>query len=163
MVCVDGPSGSGKSRLASRIARARTGSVVLHLDDLLVGWDGLRDLPDTVARDVLGPLEQGLPASYRRYDWHAATLADHVQVPPTDLLVLDGVGSGARPIAPWRSLLVWVEADLDVRRARGLARDGDSYAPHWESWARSEARHHTGERTREHADVILDTTHLPFR
>ena len=163
VLCIDGPSGSGKSELATRVGAARPGSVVVRLDDVLQGWDGLPDLAATLTRDLLAPLERGEPAAYRRYDWHAGALADRVHLPDTDLLVLDGVGSGARLLAPWRSLLVWVEAALTVRRERGIARDGDSFAPHWESWARAEATHHAVERTREQADLIHDTTVTPVR
>lgn len=162
VLCIDGPSGSGKSELATRVGAARPGSVVVRLDDLLHGWGGLPDLAATVAQDLLAPLARGERASYRRYDWHAGVLAERVHLPATDLLVLDGVGSGARLIAPWRSLLVWVEAERDVRRARGLSRDGDSFAPHWATWARQEAAHHEAQRTRESADVLRDTSHLPF-
>ena len=160
MLCLDGPSGSGKSDLARQVASARAGSVVVHLDDLLVGWDGLPDLATTVARDLLEPLSRHEPAAYRRYDWHAGTLAERVTVPPAELLVLDGVGSGADGLSPWRSLLVWLEADTDVRHTRGIERDGQSFAPHWDRWARSEAAHHSAERTRQRADLVRDTTHL---
>lgn len=157
VLCLDGRSGSGKSELATLVAASRPGTVVVRLDDLLAGWDGLPDLPSTVVRDLLAPLSRGEPASYRRYDWHAGALAERVELPSTHLLVLDGVGSGATLLQPWRSLLVWLEAPTSVRRDRGLARDGDSYAPHWEAWAHAEALHHRTEQTRERADLVIQT------
>lgn len=157
VLCLDGPSGSGKSELATLVAASRPGTVVVRLDDLLAGWDGLPDLASTVVRDLLAPLTRGEPASYRRYDWHAGTLAERVELPPTHLLVLDGVGSGGTLLEPWRSLLVWLEAPTSVRRNRGLARDGDSYAPHWDAWARAETVHHRTQQTRERADVVIQT------
>ena len=72
------------------------------------------------------------------------------------MLVLDGVGSGARPIAAHAVLLVWVEAPRDERFRRGIARDGETYRPHWERWARQEAAHFATEATACRADVRVD-------
>lgn len=158
LLCLDGPAGSGKSTLAAAVAAARKGTVVVHLDDLLVGWDGglPRMVCDLVA-DVLAPLAAGRPASYRRFDWHAARLAERVGVPPSPLLVVEGVGAGSRLTAPYRAALAWVEADPELRRERGLARDGDAFAPHWDSWARREEVHFAREGTRARADLVIDT------
>jgi len=70
---------------------------------------------------------------------------------------LDGVGSGAQVIRPFLSLLIWVEAPVDVRKERALARDGDVYAPFWDTWAAQEAAHFGAEQTRRHADVVVRT------
>jgi hypothetical protein len=75
--------------------------------------------------------------------------------------VVEGVGCGARACAPYLSLLVWVEAPRDVRFARGIARDGEAYRPHWERWARQEQALFAAEGTRERADVIIDGTQGP--
>ena len=56
------------------------------------------------------------------------------------------------------TVLAWVEAPHDVRMARGLARDGAAFAPHWERWATGEAEHFVRHDTRSRADVCLDTT-----
>jgi hypothetical protein len=55
---------------------------------------------------------------------------------------------------------VWVEADRAVRFARGIDRDGEAYRPHWERWARQEESLFAADRTRDGADVVLDTTAL---
>jgi hypothetical protein len=39
---------------------------------------------------------------------------------------------------------------------RGIARDGDAFAPHWEQWAVDEAAVFAREKTRERADVRID-------
>ena len=73
-------------------------------------------------------------------------------------MIVEGAGAGARRCAPYLAVLVWVEADEDVRRDRALARDGDRYAPHWDRWARQERTHFAREGTRQRADLVLDTT-----
>lgn len=162
LLCLDGPAGSGKSTLAGEVAAlaARRGSAVavLHTDDLYEGWSGLGDLAERLAHDVVGPLAQDRPGRYRRWDWEASRWAEEHAVEPVDLLVLEGVGAGTPRLASWRSLLVWVEAPHEVRLRRGLERDGDAFAPHWEAWARDEQVVFARDRTREEADLLVDGT-----
>lgn len=155
LICLDGPAGSGKTTLAGEIARSAEATVV-HMDDLYAGWTGLPQVTDQLSTLLL-PLADGRPGSYRRYDWHANAFAETVTVAPSPLLVVEGVGSGAAAYDRLRTVLVWVEAPLAVRRARGLARDGDTFDPHWEAWAHDEAQLFAGERTRQRADVVIAT------
>jgi hypothetical protein len=36
---------------------------------------------------------------------------------------------------------VWLESPETSRRVRALARDGDTYRPHWERWGAQERAH----------------------
>lgn len=155
LICVDGPSGSGKTTLADGLA-AGSGAPVVHMDELIEGWSGLRTV-DAQLDGLLRPMLAGRAGSYRRYDWLAGEYAETVTVPPGPLLVLEGVGSGSLVVADLVTVLVWIEADLDVRMARGIARDGEAFAPHWEAWAREEAEHFARHGTRERADLHLRT------
>lgn len=155
LVCLDGPAGSGKTTLADRLSERVPGSRVVHLDDLLEGWDGLPRV-DVQLEALLEPLGRGLAGCYRRWDWHADRWAEEVVVEPVPLLVLEGVGSGSLVTARWTSVLAWVEAPHDLRMRRGIERDGEAFAPHWESWAAAEAEHFARHRTRERADLVLD-------
>jgi dephospho-CoA kinase len=101
-------------------------------------------------------MAEGGSGSYRRYDWVAGHFAEEVVVEPVPLLVLEGVGSGAARFAPLVTVLVWIEAPHDLRMERGVARDGDTFAPHWERWARDENALFAREHTRERADVLVD-------
>ena len=136
LVCVDGAAGSGKSTLARAVAEAgqdRVASVhVIHTDDLLHGWRGLPGLGRSLHDDVVEPLAAGRPARYRRWDWVADGFAEEQVVAPMDLLVLDGVGTGHPLLGQRRATLVWVEADDELRLARGLERDGGAMRPAWE-------------------------------
>lgn len=156
LVCLDGPAGSGKTTLAAGISQL-SGGVVIHMDDLYPGWSGLAQV-DAQLENLLLPLTKGRPGSYRRYDWLADRFAETVTVDPTPLLVVEGVGSGASRFADLTTLLVWVEAPYDLRMARGLARDGDTFRPHWEQWAAEEKALFARERTLVRADVVIDGT-----
>jgi energy-coupling factor transporter ATP-binding protein EcfA2 len=158
LVSIDGPAGSGKTTLADAVAQGSTAeSRVIHMDDLFPGWSGLPHVDEQLAA-LLMPLGEGRPGSYRRYDWLAGEFAETVTVPPVPLLVLEGVGSGAGRFSPLRTVLAWVEAPYDERLRRGIERDGDAFAPHWERWARDEEVLFARERTRERADLLVDGT-----
>jgi len=156
LVCVDGPAGAGKTTLALALARL-TGARVVHMDDLYDGWSGLPRVADQLD-GLLRPLTEGRPGHYRRYDWHTGAFAETVEVQPANLLVLEGVGSGSRAHADLVTALVWVEAPHDLRMRRGIERDGEAFAPHWERWAAAEAEHFAHEDTRARADVVVDGT-----
>lgn len=155
VVAIDGPAGSGKTTLAARLSRPLEAPVV-HMDDLFPGWDGLAEAPGKLVDWILAPLAAGRQAVYRRYDWEAGAYAERVAVPESDVLIVEGCASGSTAAAPYLSLLIWIAAPHDVRMARGLARDGEAFAPHWERWARQEDAVFTAERTRARADLIVD-------
>ena len=157
LVCVDGPAGSGKSTLAAMIAELEPGARIIHMDDLYDGWTGLGSVTRQLST-LIRPLALRQPGCYRRYVWHRGEFAETVDVDPPELLVLEGVGSGAAELTAFITVLVWVTAPRTVRRERGLARDGEAIAPHWDGWMRQEDAHFASQRTADRADVIVDGT-----
>ena len=153
LLCIDGRAGSGKSTVAEQIA-ATVGATVVHTDDLCLGWDGLAEVPGLLA-ELLRPLAEGRSGRYRRYDWVAQQVGEDVVVAPAPLLIIEGVGAGARTLRPWRTALLWLECPAPRRRQRALARDGDAFAPYWDAWAEAEDRYLSEEADRSEADLIL--------
>ena len=158
LVCVDGPAGSGKTTLAADLTAIGRAAALVHTDDLLDGWDGLPGLPDQL-RALLEPLTRGEASSYQRYDWLAGRYADRVPLEPTALIVIEGVGAGTRMLDEMRTVLVWVSAPDDLRRARWLERDGAASEPHWHRWRHAESEHFAREHTAERADLRVDGGH----
>ncbi|SED18189.1 Uridine kinase [Nocardioides exalbidus] len=156
LVCIDGPTGSGKTTLAGALARVVPGTTLVHTDELLHGWDGLPGLAASVDA-LVRPLAWGEPGSWTRWDWHASAWAETHRVAPGGLLVLDGVGCWSPAIAPFVGLLVWLEADSDLRLERGVARDGEAMREHLLRWRTDEEALHAAHRTREHADLVVST------
>jgi uridine kinase len=171
LVCVDGPAGSGKTTLAAALGRGFRDALrvpggradpahvrVLHMDNMYAGWAGLEEGMVTVASSVVAPLRAGQPGRYRRYDWHRSRFAEERVVPPCDVLVIEGVGSGGAAYDDAITCLVWVDTPSDVRLARGLARDGEGVREHWLAWSAREEEMLARERTRARADVVVDGT-----
>jgi uridine kinase len=127
------------------------------MDDLFEGWSGLApDLWERLREGVLEPLSAGRPGRYRRYDWHAERFAEEHPVPPSDVVIVEGVGAGARQVDDRAVLRIWVEAPRDLRLARGIERDGELMRENWLRWAEREDAHFRSDRTRDRADVVLD-------
>lgn len=156
LVAIDGPAGSGKSTLAAAIFDVFPGSRVVSLDDLYDGWSGLPRVHEQLD-GLLGPLSQGLPGTYRRYDWTEGRYAETVVVDPVDLLVLEGVGAGSLRHADLITVLVWVNAPEDVAFTRAVARDGAEVEEKLREWRRDERAHFARERTRQRADLVHET------
>lgn len=133
VVTIDGYSGSGKSTLAAALARLVSGWQVLHLDDWYPGWDGLEVGAD-IARRIAADLRAGRASSYEAWDWENGTTRATVSVPlaPT---IIEGCGA----IEAEADLSVWIaDPGEEERRHRAIARDGQTYAPHWQRWARQD-------------------------
>lgn len=129
-VTIDGYSGSGKSTLAAALASLLPGWQVLHLDDWYPGWDGLAAGTD-IARRIATDLRGGRASSYEAWDWEAGETGATIRVPlaPT---IIEGCGA----IEAEADLAIWIaDPGEDERRSRALARDGQTYAPHWRRWA----------------------------
>lgn len=156
LVCVDGPTCSGKTTLADRLAAALGGAPIVHMDHLYEGWDGLPTVGERLEKWVLAPIRSGMPGRYRRYDWSHGTYAEWHEVPLEDVLVVEGVGAAARLVDGDATLRIWMEAPEPTRFERARIRDGGSFDPYWRSWAEAELRHFALERTRDHADLLLD-------
>jgi uridine kinase len=158
LLCIDGPSGAGKTTLADAVRRAfRPGRArVLHMDAVYDGWDGLEAGMTTVAEDVVGPLRHGQPGRFRRFDWHAGTFAEEHHLPPGPLLVVEGVGAGNPAYADATTLLVWVEAPGDVRLERALDRDGRDTRDLLVSWRAREDAMFATTAIRDRADLLVD-------
>jgi uridine kinase len=158
VVAIDGPSGAGKTYFTTALAQRIPSAHVLHMDDLYPGWDGLERGVADLHDQILAPIARGERAAYRVWDWDHERFAGRKSVPATHLLLVDGVGSGAGPNADLASVLIWLEADRDVRFRRGIERDGESYRPQWQRWATQEEALFLADATRGRADLIINTT-----
>ena len=151
-ILIDGRSGSGKTELARSIAAHWPEAQLVRLDDLYPGWDGL-DAGSVVVPAIL------TDHRWRAWDWSADRPGAWHELDPARPILVEGVGALSRASRPLADLTLWVELDDATRKRRALARDGDTYAPHWDRWAEQEERFIARENPRALADVIVDLRH----
>jgi uridine kinase len=157
LLAIDGPAGAGKTTLAGLLSEQWPMAIVVHMDDVFAGWNGLADAPERLARDLLKPLAHGKAGQYHRYDWAAHRFVEWVSVTPSPLLIIEGVGSGSLPIGPYLTALVWVETTPKTSLSRGVARDGIALLPNWQRWQKEEQRHFLRHQTKERSDLQFVT------
>ncbi len=158
MILIDGRSGAGKSTLAAALVRGWPGSGIpqlLALDAVYPGWDGLATGAQAVVTDVLVPYRSGLPGRWRRWDWATERPAEEHAIAPDRPLIVEGCGLLTAEAAGYADVGVWLESPAASRRTRALARDGDTYRPHWERWAAQEDRHIREHDPAAHATIIV--------
>src|SRR5436305_14704349 len=93
VIAIDGGAAAGKTSLADRVAGALPRASVLHLDDLLAGWTGQFGYRERLHAEVLRPLADDRPASYRRYDWVLGRFDGPVAMPVPRYLLVEGVSA----------------------------------------------------------------------
>lgn len=140
LVGIDGHAGSGKSTFAARLAEALGGAPVLRLDDI-ASHDALFAWTDRLRTQVLAPLSRGATARYETYDWNARRFTAERELPPADVVLVEGVGAGRAEVRPELALLVWLDMPEETAWARGRARDGEAQRTFWDGWIPAERRH----------------------
>jgi anthranilate synthase component 1/para-aminobenzoate synthetase len=93
-----------------------------------------------------------------RYNWVTAAWEAPLVLAPPEVLIVEGVGAGARRAAAYASLLIWMEEAASVRKKRALDRDGETFSPYWDMWAAQEEAMLAREHTPDRADIVLDSS-----
>lgn len=153
-VLIDGRSGSGKSTLATQLCREWTDSVLVRLDDVYPGWDGLAWAVEHIQSSLLQPRSEGRPGRWRGWDWNEQRPGAWHAVEPGRRLVVEGVGALTPHSRSLADLAIWVDADDADRKRRALLRDGETYLPHWDRWAAQEDDFIARYDPRRNADLI---------
>ncbi len=154
LVGIDGHAGSGKSTFAARLARALGDAPVLHLDDI-ASHDALFAWTGRLREQVLDPLARGAAARYETYDWNARRFGAVRQLPPADVVLMEGVGAGRRAVRPFLAELVWLDLPGEAAWERGRARDGEEQRAFWDGWIPAEREHFARDPSRPFAEELV--------
>ena len=128
---------------------------IVHTDDFATGQPGVEWWPRLV-RQVIQPLVNGRTGRYQRYDWDRRALMEWHDVPAAPVVIIDGVSSARRELAPHLALAVWVHAPRAARLARGLERDGEGARGDWERWMAEEDSHFRSDETIARCQVFVN-------
>ncbi|MFC9983404.1 hypothetical protein ACFU0W_02560 [Microbacterium keratanolyticum] len=159
VVVIDGRSGAGKTTIARLLSESwplLAPAQTIALDSIYPGWDGLDEGSERARELILLPHGRGLHSTWQRFDWVAGEYAESHAVDPNRGLIVEGSGILTPRSARLADVRVWVESPDAVRRTRALTRDGDTYRPHWERWARQEERHIRRDDPRSLATIVID-------
>ena len=159
VVLIDGGSGAGTSSLASLLVRRWpvVGHVqLIALDSLYPGWDGLEGGVERALEWILRPHGRGYLGTWRRWDWEAQAEAESHAVDPALGVIVEGSGILRASTAGLADVRIWVESAEASRKARALARDGDTYRPHWDRWAAQERLHRERDDPRSLATRVVE-------
>jgi len=148
---IDGRSGSGKTELASAIAASWPEAQLVRLDDLYPGWDGLV----AGSRYAHDQILASVAPRWQRWDWFADERQEWHELDRSRPLILEGVGALTAANRALATYGIWVETADETRKTRALARDGESYAAHWDDWAAQEDRFIDRERPATFADTVV--------
>jgi len=161
IIAIDGPAGAGKTTLAHEIYLAislKKSVSVIHMDDLYDGWDNALGADLTkVLLYLTDQHKQNKPAKISRFNWITSSFEDSEEIAPTDLLILEGVGSGNLAIQDELAALIWIDIDPEIGVKRVIDRDGAQVADEMRKWLGTQEEYFSQHSTREKADFILTT------
>lgn len=161
IIAIDGPAGAGKTTLAHDIALALASHFTLteiHMDDLYEGWENaLNSQLSKVLTDVVGAHKNSLPITISTYNWRQETFNPTTELEKSQLLILEGVGSGQMAIRDSLSALIWIDIEDLQGMARVLERDGIEFENQMRKWLATQEQHFRDEGTQKAADFVLTT------
>lgn len=141
VVGISGYGGSGKSTLARQLAATLPHSVRMRGDDFLdpqrshrrsADWSGVERL--RLVEEVLAPVREGRPGTFRRYDWASRSLGEPEAVPSARVMIVDVIGLFHPEALSALDVTVWCDVDLATAQARGMRRDAGLGRDHERLW-----------------------------
>ena len=153
LIAIDGGGGAGKSTLARKLAAALGGTPVVQTDDF-ASWDNQFDWWPRLLEQVILPLARGTGARYRRWDWDRQQLAEWIDLPWHDTVIVEGVSAMRREFDPYLASRIWVDTPRALRLERGLERDGKDMRALWDRWMAAEEAYVERDRPIERTNVV---------
>jgi uridine kinase len=161
IIAIDGPAGAGKTTFAHEIFLALSPKMsvnVIHMDDLYDGWDNaLTDDLTQILKYLVLKHQSQESANLARYNWATNSFDANEVVTPSDLLVLEGVGSGDKSLQDQFAALIWIDIDPEIGVKRVIERDGPGVSIQMQKWLGTQQQYFSQHSTREKADFILTT------
>jgi len=164
-VGISGYAGAGKSVLARQLVDVLDDAVRLRGDDYLdpqrvhrrsADWDGVER--HRMRDEALEPFRMGAPVAVRPLDWNTGRHGAPTPLPQASVLVVDSIGIFHPELLPWFDLTVWIDVDLDVAQAQGMARDraaGHDHDTLWtDVWAPNDREFEQTFSSRSLADIV---------
>jgi uridine kinase len=160
IVTIDGVAGAGKTTLAAYMAdeyKDRASIFVVHMDDLYDGWsDPLGESLSEKLIAIAHAHREARTLDLTKYDWQNNQPGELFTIPSSDLLILEGVGSGQSSIREFVENKIWIDLEPIVGLRRVLTRDGFEIEEQMLSFLEAQRIHFVEEGTRDAADFHLN-------
>ena len=160
IITIDGVAGAGKTTLAHHMSNEyqdRFSVNVVHMDDLYDGWN---DPLGAALTTKLELIVQAHLAQQRftttQFDWEHNQSGSSFTIEPSELLILEGVGSGQSAIRGFVETKIWIDLEPIVGLRRVLARDGNQIEAQMVEFLEAQRIHFMEEGTRDAADFHLN-------
>jgi len=163
ILTIDGVAGAGKTTLARYMQSEyedRMSVYIVHMDDLYDGWSD--PFGPALERKLLAIAEahnEKRPLELTKYDWINDCAGPTFTVPPVELLIIEGVGSGQSSIREFVETKIWIDLEPIVGLRRVLARDGFEIEEQMRRFLQQQEIHFVQEGTRAAADFHLNGLH----
>lgn len=161
IIAIDGPAGAGKTTLAHdiKLALAQRYSITeIHMDDLYDGWDNaLTSHLTDVLTHLVSAHKEAKQISLSTYNWHEGHFNPASEIEKSEMLILEGVGSGQMAIRDSLAALIWIDIEDSQGLARVLERDGKEIESQMKKWLATQEQHFRDEDTQNAADFVLTT------
>ena len=156
-LAIDGVAGSGKTTLASRLCGDLKNCQVVHMDELYEGWNDplSQRLTAKVIRELLEPFNQQILIRYQKFDWILNRFDKFEDLKTSNILILEGVGSGQREFRKYLSKTIWVEYDPSQGFDRVIARDGEGIRGEMVNFLLDQNKHFIAELTKNASDYTI--------
>ena len=161
IIAIDGPAGAGKTTLAEHLTAAlslKYKCTTIHMDDLYHGWESPFDhhLTDALTTACTSH-QESKKFSLALFDWGKSEFRSPVDMPQSQLLILEGVGASQAAIRPYLTASIWIEIDAEVGLDRVLQRDGAVISDEMKHWLVQQEQHFLENDSQKAADFVLTT------
>ncbi len=168
IAAIDGRCASGKTT-AAELLRKEYGWTVVHADDFFLRPE--QRTPERYAEpggnldrerlreEVLLPLREGKPVAFRRFDCSVMELGDTVEVPASDLVIIEGSYSLHPELRDLYDMKIFFDVSSEEQLRRIEARSGTEKLKMFiDRWIPLEERYFSGCRVAENADLHIITS-----
>ncbi len=167
-IAIDGRCGAGKSTLAAALCKVLQTDTVAMDDFFLppalrtadrLAIPGGNVEHERFAAKVLPHLGKNEPFAYRQFSCAKMALCGTKAIGRSDWHVVEGSYSHHPALGEYATLRVFIDIAPEAQIARIRARNGDAWAENFtQKWIPMEERYFAACHTREHADIILNTS-----
>jgi uridine kinase len=159
LLAIDGPAGSGKTTLAAKLQseyQLVSTVQVIHMDDLYNGWeDALSEELTLKLSEIVQAHKNGEGFNIKRFNWSTMEFGEAELIPPTEVLILEGVGAAQKIVREAGAKTFWIETAPEIGLQRVLDRDGSHLRDLMHKWQSYQDEHFVVDKTAENCDVKL--------